>query len=354
MDIVPRREVLARYGLTVGDVNRVVEAAIGGTPIGVTVEGRNRFTVNVRYPQDLRSDLDRLRRVLVPVKSARGGGAGGMGSLGEPRLRPVRLAQAMGASGGAADAGGKAIGNRPFGTVGGGEVATDAPSLGWIGSVEGAQQSALTGATDAAPGAAAVAFVPLGQLADVRIVGGPPMIRDENGLLAGYVYVDIDTASRDVGGYVEDAKRAVRAAQDAGTLAMPVGYVLEWTGQYESLETMRERMRFVLPATLLLIVLLLWLHFRNFTEVLIVLLSIPFALVGSVWLLWAARLPPLDGGLGRRHRARRARRADRRRDDRLHRQRLRAPPRRRQDPRPLRHRLGPHGGDGPCACGRSS
>jgi copper/silver efflux system protein len=117
-------------------------------------------------------------------------------------------------------------------------------------------------------------------------VGGPPMVRDENGLLAGYVYVDVDLGQRDVGGYVEDAKRAVREAQASGKIAMPPGYVLEWTGQYELLEEMEERMQIVLPLTLALIILLLWMHFRNFTEVMIVLLSIPFALVGSVWLLW--------------------------------------------------------------------
>jgi Cu(I)/Ag(I) efflux system membrane protein CusA/SilA len=113
------------------------------------------------------------------------------------------------------------------------------------------------------------------------------MMRDENGLLVGYVYVDIDGGQRDVGGYVNEAKEAVRRAQADGTLKMPAGYVLEWTGQYELLDKMRERMKLVIPLTLLLIVLLLWMHFKNFTEVLIVLLSIPFAIVGSVWLLWA-------------------------------------------------------------------
>jgi Cu(I)/Ag(I) efflux system membrane protein CusA/SilA len=113
------------------------------------------------------------------------------------------------------------------------------------------------------------------------------MLRDENGLLVGYVYVDIDQAQRDVGGYVAEAKEAVLRAQRDGSLRIPPGHVLEWTGQYELLEKMRERMRLVLPLTLFLIVLLLWLHFRNFTEVMIVLLSIPFALVGSIWLLWA-------------------------------------------------------------------
>src|SRR5512138_905411 len=147
----------------------------------------------------------------------------------------------------------------------------------------GADQSALTGA-GAAKGPA---FVTLGQLADIRIASGPPMVRDENGLLVGYVYVDIDTGQRDVGGYVNEAKDAVRRAQTDGSLRMPAGYVLEWTGQYELLEKMHERMELVLPLTLLLVIVLLFLHFRNFTEVLIVLLSVPFALVGSVWLLWA-------------------------------------------------------------------
>jgi Cu(I)/Ag(I) efflux system membrane protein CusA/SilA len=113
------------------------------------------------------------------------------------------------------------------------------------------------------------------------------MIRDDGGLLVGTVYVDVDTGERDVGGYVEEAKAVVRRAQVDGRLAMPAGSHLKWTGQYELMERTAERLRLVLPLTLLLIVLLLWLHFRNFTEVLIILLSIPFALVGSVWLLWA-------------------------------------------------------------------
>jgi Cu(I)/Ag(I) efflux system membrane protein CusA/SilA len=281
LDIVPRRDALARYGLTVGDVNRVVEAAVGGTPIGVTVEGRNRFTVNVRYPQDLRSDLTRLRRLLVPV----GGGRGSRGQMGmAPGARPVLLAQmsGMGGSGSQQGTPGTAPpgGTRPFGTLGGPTTASDAAG------VEGPEQGALSGGADPAPGQGGVRFVPLGLLADIRIATGPPMIRDENGLLAGYVYVDIDTAQRDVGGYVEDAKRAVRQAQESGALGTPPGYVLEWTGQYELLADLQARMRIVIPLTLLLVALLLWIHFRNLTEVLIVLLSIPFALVGSVWLLW--------------------------------------------------------------------
>jgi len=130
------------------------------------------------------------------------------------------------------------------------------------------------------------AAVPLAQLATIRITGGPPMVRDEDGLLVGYVYVDVDLGQRDVGGYVHEAKAVVRDAIARGDLVMPPGYFLKWTGQYELLEQMVRRMKIVVPATLMIIVLLLFLHFRNLVEVLIVLLSIPFALVGSVWLLW--------------------------------------------------------------------
>lgn len=282
LDVIPDRDAIARYGLTVGDLNRVVEAAIGGTPIGVTVDGRNRFSVNVRYPQDLRSDLERLRRLLVPVGRSGAGGGKGMGTSGSAapaRAAEVRLAQmGMGGSGGQEPQRGRA---------GAGPTASDAPSLGWYDSAGTSPLEPSLSGSGAQDGRVGPGFIPLGQLAEVRVAGGPPMVRDDGGLLVGYVYVDIDTAARDVGGYVEEAKALVGAAQADGRLRMPQGYLLRWTGQYELMERMAERMRLVIPLTLLLIVLLLWLHFRNFTEVLIVLLSIPFALVGSVWLLWA-------------------------------------------------------------------
>jgi Cu(I)/Ag(I) efflux system membrane protein CusA/SilA len=124
------------------------------------------------------------------------------------------------------------------------------------------------------------AAIPLGEVADVRIVTGPPMIRDENGMLVGYVYVDMDAGRQDVGSYVDEAKRAV-----AQQVKLPPGYFLKWTGQYELLEQMQSRMRFLVPLTLLLIVLLLYANFGRVGPVLIVLASVPFALVGSIWLL---------------------------------------------------------------------
>jgi len=123
------------------------------------------------------------------------------------------------------------------------------------------------------------AHVPLGQVADVHVASGPPMIRDEAGMLVGYVYVDID-ASRDIGGYVDDAKRAV-----SRDVKLPTGYFLKWTGQYELLQEMQARMRLLVPLTLLLVLLLLYANFGSLAPALIVLASVPFALVGSVWLL---------------------------------------------------------------------
>ena len=122
--------------------------------------------------------------------------------------------------------------------------------------------------------------MPLGQVANIRIATGPPMIRDEAGMLVGYVYVDMDAGRKDIGSYVEEAKRAV-----AQQVKLPAGYFLKWTGQYELMEQMQSRMKFLVPLTIAIVLLLLYLNFGNLAESLIVLASVPFALVGSVWLL---------------------------------------------------------------------
>ena len=309
LDIIPNRDALARYGLTVGDVQRTIEAAIGGTPISVTVEGRNRFTVNVRYPQDLRSDIDELRRVLVPVRRTADGMNGGTppmqgttgaldrsfierervieGNHSEPRWL---LAQTMpGMSSRAEDIGIPRI-PRPG-------VMSDVPmpvmpapagmtSMRGMPGNSGIMSGAGSNGASSATANVRQKFIPLGQVADIKIVGGPPMVRDEDGLLVGYVYVDIDQAQRDIGGYVDDAKEVVRKAMERAELQLPPGYFLKWTGQYEQLEEMVTRMKILIPITIMIIVVLLFLYFRSIAEVLIVLLSIPFALVGTVWLLW--------------------------------------------------------------------
>jgi len=194
LDFNVRRDEAARYGLTVGDVQDAIEAAVGGTPITTTVEGRERYPVNVRYFRDYRDDLDALRSVIVPTK--------------------------MGA------------------------------------------------------------HVPLAQLADVEFKLGAPMIRDEDGLLTAYVYVDVQ--GRDIGSYVDDAKRAV-----VEKAPLPTGYTIQWSGQYEFMERVRERLKIFVPLTVAIIFLLYFFTFRSIAETLIVMLSVPFALLGAIWFLSA-------------------------------------------------------------------
>ena len=256
VDIVPDREAISRYGLTVRDVNEVVEAAIGGMSVSTVIDGRARYTINVRFGADYREDVDALRGILVPVRTGASiAGALGSGSTG-------------GLDTGAADAmgGGDAMGS---GTPPGGSTMATA-TLG-------------AGGTDAIdrfriPGAA----VPLGELADIRVTSGPPMIRDEDGVLVGYVYADIDLSTRDLGGWVDDAKALVEER-----VVVPPGSRLVWTGQYEHMEVMLDRMTWVVPLAFLLVLSLLRFAMRGWAQTWLVMTSLPFGLVGSIWLLHA-------------------------------------------------------------------
>ena len=194
LNIEPDREALARYGLSVGELQDVIGSALGGEMVTTTVEGRERFGVTVRYPRELRTHPEQIEReVLVP-------------------------------------------------TMGG-------------------------------------AMVPLGQVAKVTVARGTPGIRTENALLSAYIFVDI--RDRDIGSYVADARKAV-----ADQVKFPAGYYITWSGQFEYMERAVEKMKIVIPVTLLTIFLLLYLNFKRLTETLIVMLSVPFALVGGVWLMW--------------------------------------------------------------------
>ncbi len=213
LDFNIKRKEIARYGLSVDDVQEIVQTAVGGMNLTTTVEGRQRYPVNVRYARELRNDVEKLKRVLVPVK------------MGAP------------SSGSGTEMGG--------------------PSAG---------------------GARSLAQVPMGQLADIRIVKGPTSIKSEEGLLSLYVYVDF--SGRDVGGYVDDAKKKV------ASLKIPDGYRLEWSGEYEYLVKTHERLKIVLPLTALIIFVLIFLNTQSITKTMIVLLAVPFSLVGSFWLLY--------------------------------------------------------------------
>ncbi|HEX2734532.1 MAG TPA: efflux RND transporter permease subunit, partial [Polyangiaceae bacterium] len=279
IDIVPDREAIARYGLTMRQVHEVIEAAVGGMPVSSVVAGRARFSVNVRYAADFRADPEALRAILIPVQSSpelplietAGAGQGSSMSSGSGPMQAMR--------GGAVQVGmDPQRGMRGMNTSRGtgsmpasGGAGASGPTGMSSGEIEGAQRWQSPTAT-----------VPLGAIADVRIVTGPPMIKDENGVLTGYVFADLDTNSRDLGGWVNDAKRTV-----AERVVIPAGYRLQWTGQYEFMAEMQDRLAYVLPLTFVLIVVLLYMSLNGWPQTLLVLLSLPFALAGSIWLLSA-------------------------------------------------------------------
>jgi Cu(I)/Ag(I) efflux system membrane protein CusA/SilA len=224
VDFLPDRDAIARYGLRLMDVMEVIETAIGGLDVDTTIEGRERYRINVRYPRELRASPEDLARVLVPIPFQQG-----RGPLSDAAAEPEAMRDAAGAGG--------AMGGR-------------------------------------------VAHVRLGQLGRVVATMGPPMIKDEAGYLTGWVYVDTDRS--DLGGYVDAAKRAV-----AEQLELKPGTFLRWTGQYELLERMQARMRVVVPLTVLLILAILVANFGGLSQALLVLFSVPCAAMGSIWLLWA-------------------------------------------------------------------
>ena len=195
LDFVLKRDQLARYGLTIDQANAVVMSAIGGENVTTTIEGRERYPVNVRYLRDYRSDPDKLSRTFVMA---------------------------------------------PNGTQ-----------------------------------------IPLGQIAEIKMLSGPAMIRDENGRLSGYVIVDMDTSKRDIGGYVADAKKVLR-----DKLQLPPGYQLIWSGQFENMERAKARLYVVVPITIILIFMLLYFNTRSVAKTVIILLAVPFSAVGAIWFLY--------------------------------------------------------------------
>lgn len=193
LDFDINREAAARYGLTVGDVQDVIQSAVGGMNVTETVEELERYPVNLRYPRELRDNLENLRRVLVPTPT-------------------------------------------------------------------GSQ-------------------IPLAQVAKLELRRGPPVIKSENARPNAWIYVDISTS--DIGGFVAKAKKAL-----AENVPIPAGYTLVWSGQFEYMERAAKRLQIVVPATLLIIFLLLYFNFRNIIEPVIVMLALPFGIIGGIWLVY--------------------------------------------------------------------
>lgn len=193
LDFKFNRENLAKYGITVGEAQDTLMTAVGGEPISKSIEGRERYSINVRYSRDFRSDPDSLKRVLVSTRS-------------------------------------------------------------------GAQ-------------------IPLGEVADIEMLSGPSMLRNENGMLCSYVYVDV--AERDLGSYVTEAKDLV-----SKQVKLPSGTVLSWSGQYENMIRVRERLKLIIPVTLFIVCLLIYSNTKSWVKTGIVLLAVPFSAVGAIWLLF--------------------------------------------------------------------
>jgi Cu(I)/Ag(I) efflux system membrane protein CusA/SilA len=269
IDFTPDRRAIARYGLSVRDVLDVVESSIGGMEVDTTIEGRERYRINVRYPREFRDNIEALRGVLVPI------------SPFVPRALPTTASAGTAMPGAAQTPMGGGMG---AGAMGGGMGASPlAPLLAGLpagGPPMGAGMSNPAMPSSGGGDPVRAAFVPLGQLARIETVMGPPMIKSELGQLTGWVYVDLE--GRDVGGYVDDAKAAV-----ARSVKLPPGYSLKWTGQYELLERVRARLAFILPLTIGLVFMILYLNFRGATQSLLVMLGVPFAAVGAIWLLYA-------------------------------------------------------------------
>ncbi|HEY6562597.1 MAG TPA: CusA/CzcA family heavy metal efflux RND transporter [Polyangiaceae bacterium] len=276
LDFTPDREAIARYGLTVREVLDVIESSIGGMDVDTTVEGRERYQVNVRYPREIRDNLEALRAVLVPItpmipRTLPSGGSGS--ATANAGATPGNMSSA-------------AMSGTGLPGMGGGSVSPSqvAAAIALQSSDASSMGAGMNGAGMAASGGAAAprtAFVPLAELARIEPVMGPPMIKSEMGSLTGWVYVD--PGDRDVGSYVDDAKEAVAKA-----VVLPPGYHLKWTGQYELLERVRARLAYILPLTLGL-VFVLYLNFRGVPQVLIVMSGVPFAAVGAIWLLYVVQ-----------------------------------------------------------------
>ncbi len=269
LDVTPDRDAIARYGLTVRDVMDVVESAIGGMAVDTTFDGRERYRVNVRYPRELRDSPEALRALLVPIAPL----------VPRTAAPSYALAPTMGgaptraASGVAMGAGG-AMGDGPAAA----SVAAILPAGGAMPASPAGPGGSMASSGEAPRGA----FVPLGQLARVETVMGPPMIKSEMGQLAGWVYVDVETS--DLGGYVALAKAAV-----AREVTLAPGYVIRWTGQYELMERVRARLMVLLPLTIGIVFVILYLNFRGVAQALIVMMGVPFAAIGAIWTLSVAR-----------------------------------------------------------------
>ncbi|HEX9005982.1 MAG TPA: efflux RND transporter permease subunit, partial [Bacteroidota bacterium] len=258
LDIKINREAVARYGINVGDVQDVIETAIGGENIGTVIDGRERFPIRVRYERAWRDNIEKLKDLLVPVNAGVGGGAAMSqaaiaGNVSGGMIARPRAMSVMGSGGAMTE---------------GASVQTASP--GPAGSIS----SGLT----ASP-VSRRSYVPLSQLADVRVVPGPPMISSENAQLRSIVFLNV--RGRDMGSFVSEAKEVLERE-----LRLPAGYTVQWSGQWENQIRARKRLEVLMPVVFLVIFVMLYFTTKDFTEAFVVMLSVPFALIGGIYLIY--------------------------------------------------------------------
>jgi Cu(I)/Ag(I) efflux system membrane protein CusA/SilA len=252
VDIVPKKDMLARYGLSVGDLQDIVEVAIGGQNLGVVLEGRMRFPIRLRYEREFRDNIEELNRLFIPVRST-------MAQTVMPS------SSGMGQSNTTSSVSGmSSMGSSP--SMQTQQQPIQQSTFAFSSLMNQSAQSELT-------------YLPLSELADVKVITGPPMISSENGQLRAIVFMNV--RGRDMGNTMEDAKEAI-----SKNLKLPAGYSYTWSGQYEHKVRAQKTLTYIMPVVFLIIFVLLYFTFKDYVESLVVMLSVPFALIGGVYMIY--------------------------------------------------------------------
>jgi Cu(I)/Ag(I) efflux system membrane protein CusA/SilA len=257
MDIQIKREMAARYGVNIGDIQDIIETAIGGQNLGIVVEGRTRYPIRMRYEKDYRDNIEELRSLMIPVTS------GGQTASTSLTANKSGMSNTIG---GSSNSGSNSMATMNSGNSANSIQSGNSSGDSYSSSLNDIQQSGIF-------------YLPLSVLADVKVLTGPPMISSENGMLRSIVYMN--TRGRDMGSVMTDAKKAIKEH-----LILPSGYSYQWSGQYESKVRAQQTIEYIMPIVFLIIFILLFFTLKNYVEAGVVMLSVPFALIGGMYMIY--------------------------------------------------------------------
>ena len=249
LDINIKRGIAARYGVNIRDLQDIIETAIGGQNLGIVIDGRMRFPIRMRYQKDYRDNVEELKSLIVPV------------ALSNPMAAQTSSSSMSGGTNTGNSGGMSSMGNSSQASI-----IPQAPSTQNDFSLTSVNQNAVT-------------YLPLSELADINLVTGPPMINSENGMPLSVVYMN--TRGRDMGGVMVDAKKVIEDG-----LKLPAGYSYSWSGQYESKVRAQQTLEIIMPVVFLVIFFLLFFTLKNYVEAGVVMLSVPFALIGGMYMIY--------------------------------------------------------------------